>query len=100
MASRNIVLNISRKQARHCNYGTSLIDNLRDRLIEKLRDFELKSNLLEQRNITLEEALDKARAWEAAERQATNMIVNPAVMEGDSVNAVKTGQRKGDDKPR
>ena len=43
----------------------SLNDNLRDQLIEKLTDFELKRKLLEQRNITLEEALDKARAWEA-----------------------------------
>ena len=60
-----------RKQARHCNFGTSLNDNLRDQLIEKLTDFELKRKLLEQRNVTLEEALDKARALEAAERQAT-----------------------------
>ena len=30
----------------------------------------------EQRNITLEEALDKARAWEAAGGQATNMTAN------------------------
>ena len=55
-----------RKQARHCNFGTSLNDNLRDQLIEKLTDFELKRKLLEQRNITLEEVLDKAHAWEAA----------------------------------
>ena len=37
---------------------------------------------------------------QAAGRQATNMTVNPAVMEGDSVNVIKIGQRKGDDKPR
>ena len=74
--------------------------NLRDQLIEKVTDFELKRKLLEQRNVTFEEALYKVRAWEAAGRQATNMTVHPAVMEGDSVNAVKTGQRKGDDKPR
>ena len=89
-----------RKQARRCNLGTSLNDNLRDQLIEKLTDFELKRKLLEQRNITLEEALDRARAWEVAGRRPTNMTVHPAVMKGDSVNAVKTGQRKGDDKPR
>ena len=87
-----------RKQARHCNFGTSLNDNLRDQLIEKLTDFELKRKLLEQRNITLEEALDKARAWEAAGRQATNMTMNPVVV--DSVNAVKTKEEKRDDKPR
>ena len=51
-----------RKQARHCNFGTSLNDNLRDQLFEKLTDFELKRKLLEQRNITLEEALDNVRA--------------------------------------
>ena len=51
-----------RKQARHCDFGTSLNDNLRDQLIEKLTDFELKRKLLELRNITLEEVLDKARA--------------------------------------
>ena len=28
------------------------------------------------------------------------MTVNPAVMEGDSLNVIKIGQRKGDDKPR
>ena len=53
---------------------------------------------MEQRNIILEEASDKARAWEVAWRQATNMTMNSVVM--DSVNAVKTKQGKGDDKPR
>ena len=57
-----------RKQARHCNFGTSFNDNLRDQLIEKLTDFELKRKLLEQRNITLEEALDKClgSGWETS----------------------------------
>ena len=55
-----------RNQVRHCNFGTSLNDNLRDQLIKKLTDFELKRKLLEQRNNTLEEVLDKAHAWEAA----------------------------------
>ena len=82
--------------ARHCNFRTSLNNNLRDQLIEKLVDFELKRKLLEQRNITPEEALDKARAWEAAGRQATNTTMNPVVMDGDSVNAVKMREEKGD----
>jgi len=50
-----------RKQARQCNIGTSLNDKLRDELMKKLTDFELKRKLLEQRNITLEEALEEAR---------------------------------------
>ena len=41
---------------------------LRDQLIEKLTDFKLKRKLLEQGNIILEEALDKACAYEVAGR--------------------------------
>ena len=82
-----------RKQARHCNFGTGLNDNLRDQLIEKLKDFELKRKLLEQRNITLEEALDKARAWEAAGRQASNMTTSPPLADGNSINVVKERQQ-------
>ena len=50
----------------------------------------------------LEEALDKARAWEAAGRQATSMSVNPSSpqVEGDSVNADKTRQGKEDERSR
>jgi len=85
-----------------CNFGMSLNDNLRDQLIRKLTDFKLKRKLLEQRNITLEEALDKAHAQEAAGRQATSMSVNPSPpqVEGDSVNAVKTRQGKEDERSR
>ncbi|PFX13171.1 hypothetical protein AWC38_SpisGene22772 [Stylophora pistillata] len=85
-----------RKQARHCNFGTSLNDNLRDQLIELLTDFELKRTLLEHRNITLEEALDKARAWEAAGRQATNMTVNPVAQSGNYATGGKPDQRSRD----
>ena len=41
-----------REQARHCNFGESLNENLRDQLIEKLADVELKKKLLEVNNIT------------------------------------------------
>ena len=89
-----------RKQARHCDFGTSLNDNLRDQLIEKLTDFELKRKLLEQRNIKLEEALDKARAWEAAGRQASNMTTSPPLADGNSINVVKERQRMTNDERR
>ena len=89
-----------RKQARHCDFGTSLNDNLRDQLIEKLTDFELKRKLLEQRNITLEEALDKARAWEAAGRQASNMTTSPPLADGNSMNVVRERQRMTNDERR
>lgn len=73
-----------RKQAPHCHFEMSLNDNLRDYLIEKLRDFEIKRKLLKQRNITLEEEMDKACAWEAASQQASNMITSPPLVERES----------------
>ena len=87
-----------RKQARYWDFGTSLNDNLMDQLTKKLTNFELKRKLLEQRNITLEEALDKVRAWEAAGREATNITTRPLQVEGDNVNAVKMKQGKEGEK--
>ena len=57
------------RQARQCNFGESLNDNLRDQIIEKLPDMELKRKLLETRNITLSQVLEKVRASEAADHQ-------------------------------
>ena len=48
-----------RKQAHHCNFGTTLEENVRDQLIKKLPDVELKNKLLEVNNIILEAAMDK-----------------------------------------
>lgn len=48
-----------KQQARHCNFGPALADNLRDQLIEKIADVELKK-LLETRNVTLEAAMQTA----------------------------------------
>ena len=69
-----------------------------DQLTKKLTNFELKRKLLEQRNITLEEALDKVRAWDAAGREATNITTRPLQVEGDNVNAVKMKQGKEGEK--
>ena len=62
-----------KKQARHCNFGKVLDDNLRDQLIEKLSDIKWKKKLLEVTNISLEDAMDKIRLWEQARDQVTEM---------------------------
>ena len=51
----------------------ALDDNVRDQLIEKLPDIELKKKLLETRNITLAQVLEKTRASEAAGQQVKHM---------------------------
>ena len=81
-----------RRQARYCNFGDSLDDNLRHQLIEKLPDIELKKNLLETRNITLAQVLEKTRALEAAGQQVKHMA-------GVSdVNAVRRKEDKTNDR--
>ena len=81
-----------KQQARRCSFGDSLEDNLRDQLIEKLGDLELKKRMLETSNITLEEALKKARVWEAAGEQARQMTI-PA--EGTEANLVRSSSGQG-----
>ena len=62
-----------KKQARHCDFGEALDDNLRDQLIEKLPEIEWKKKLLEVRNISLEDVMDKVWLWEQARDQGTEM---------------------------
>ena len=83
-----------RKQARHCNFGTTLEENLRDQLIEKLPDVELKKKLLEVNNITLEAAMDKVRKWEASREQASQMVT-PSQEPGAGANAVEESPGRG-----
>ena len=49
------------KQARHCNFGATLEENLRSKLIEKLLYVELKKKLLVVNKITLQASMDKVR---------------------------------------
>ena len=80
-----------RKQARHCGYGLEELEfAVRDQLLEKVSSLELRTKLFEEPNIQLAAAIDKARAWETARRQASN------IAEGEggqsNVNMVKAGR--------
>ena len=61
---RRQVPGLLKKQARHSNFGEALDHNLGDQLIEKLLDIEWKKKLLEARNVSLGDAMDKVRLWE------------------------------------
>ena len=63
-----------RKQARHCSYGPEELEfTVRDQLLEKISSLELWTKLFEEPNIQLVAAMEKARAWETARRQACNI---------------------------
>ena len=66
-----------RKQARHCNFGESLKENLRDLLNDKLPDIGWKKKLLKVKNFSLKDAMEKVRLWESACEQASHMV-NPS----------------------
>ena len=83
-----------RKQVRHCNFGEALNENLRDQLIEKLPDVELKKKLLEVNSITLEVAIDKVRKWEASREQA-NQMVTPSQETRAGTNPVEETSGRG-----
>ena len=63
-------------------------ENLRDQLIEKLPNLELKKKLLEVNNITLEAAMEKVRKWEASREQASQMVM-PSQEPGAGTNVVE-----------
>ena len=46
---------------------------MRDQLLEKIASLELRTKLFEEPNIQLATAIDKARAWETARRQASSI---------------------------
>ena len=61
---------------------------MRDQLIEKLPNLELKKKLLEVNNITLEAAMEKVRKWEASREQASQMVM-PSQEPGAGTNVVE-----------
>ena len=61
------------KQARHCGHGQAELEfTVRDQLLEKISSLELRTKLFEP-NIQLAAAIDNARAWETARRQASSI---------------------------
>ena len=71
-----------------------LNDQLRDQLIEKMLDHKLRRKLLETRNITLENALTTARAWEAADQQSRGMQASPASSAAANAISKQTTKRR------
>ena len=84
-----------RKQARNCNFGESLEENVRDQLNEKLPDIEWKKKLLEVKDNTLKDAMEKVRLWESAFEQASQMV---NLSRETSVGTNAVGTNRGNNK--
>ncbi|XP_049288976.1 uncharacterized protein LOC125766922 [Anopheles funestus] len=57
-------------QAQSCDYGQFLTDALRDQFLAGVTDHELRMRMLREPKLTLAEACEIARAWEASKLQS------------------------------
>ena len=77
-----------RRLSEHCEFGATTKEMLRDRLVCGLADTSIQRKLLAEKDLTLDAALETARAMEAAEQNARTL--RPAHASGEQeVNAVK-----------
>ena len=82
-----------KKETRHCGYSAEDLDAaVGDQLLEKVSSRELRTKLFVVPTIQLQEAITKARAWEAARRQAAN-IAGSAGLRTGALNAVKVVEK-------
>ena len=83
-----------RKQARHCGYAPAELEFVvRDQLMEKVSSLELRTKQFEEPKIQpVAAAVDKARAWETARRQASTIAEGEGKQ--SNVNLVKDRENK------
>jgi hypothetical protein len=83
-----------RQQAKYCNFGHALNENLRDQVIEKCQDRRLKAKLFEKTDLTLTTLMEVAQAHEATTgfvkqmSESTPVSSTPAHRTEDLVGAV------------
>ena len=78
-----------KQQAKLCDFGDRLEENVRDQLMNKCSDRHLKAKFLEKGALTLTEAIDLARAHENAQQQVRNMDSDRSADNNDVVCKVK-----------
>ena len=93
-----------RRLAEHCDFGTTLEESLRDRLVCGMSNETIQRKLLTERDLTLARAYEIARSMETAQRQATQLqAVSQTAKEGQTsqeihVHPVTREKGKGTDK--
>ncbi|XP_063391013.1 uncharacterized protein LOC134676552 [Cydia fagiglandana] len=90
-----------KKLSKHCEFDTSLEDNLRDQFTCGLKNDTIKQRLFAEKNIYYSKAVSLALSLEAAERDAAT-VERPSASESNvarsdmaSVNSITPGPRGG-----
>lgn len=69
-----------KKLARHCTYNDEE-DMIRDRIVLGVTDSKLRTRLLEEKELTMDKAIEKSRASEASKKQTESMSKTAVVHE-------------------
>ena len=86
-----------RSIAEHCNYGDTLNDMLRDRLVCGIRDKRVQRRLLQESELSFDQAKDIALAAETANKDAMKLQQQPPKQEKE-VHLVKSHKPPSSDK--
>ena len=62
-----------RQLTEHCNYGATLEEMLRDRIVGGINDERLQRRMLAESDLTFQKALDLAQAYESATKNAKDL---------------------------
>ena len=76
------------KMTEHCEFGASLTDTLRDRLVTGIRNETIQRRLLSEANLTFARAVEIAETAEKAEKDAAELHPNVKIPEVHQVPAV------------
>lgn len=78
-----------RKLAEYCEYGTTLSDMLRDRLVCGIRDSAVQRRLLQQQDLTFDKAMDIAVACETADKDSKRLNLSNLSTAPDKDNQIR-----------
>ena len=81
----------------HCEFGTTLDEMLRDRLVCGVRDIRIQRRLLAEPKLTLKRSLDLALAIEAAEKDVSEIQKGDSQEGNSSLNKVDVKVEQGAD---
>ena len=79
----------------HCEFGTTLDEMLRDRLVCGVRDIRIQRRLLAEPKLTLKRSLDLALAIEAAEKDVSEIQKGDSQEGNSSLNKVDVKVEQG-----
>ncbi|MEE4247156.1 MAG: hypothetical protein V2I33_17220 [Kangiellaceae bacterium] len=89
-----------RHLSKNCNFGSSLCKMMRDRLVLGINDKELQQRLLEESNLTFESALEKCQAFEAARKNAREILSTESSTEAQAEAVQRMQHMRQSQKPK